>query len=91
VPLYKVIVEGRRCLMSLDSVAKRIGFFATRFQEGADAAEASARAIDSVCAELHGRLLNGLDDPPVFSIDTLVEVDRVGKPNAGFTFYPDET
>ena len=86
-PVYRVIVEGRGCLINLSGVAEKVGFFATRFQEGLDASEASAHAIDSVRAELHGRLLNGSDDPPVFTIDTLVEVDQVGEPNRGFVFF----
>jgi hypothetical protein len=87
-PIYRVIVEGRGCLVRMDDGGvRRLGFLATRFHEAADGTAAATLAIDSIRAELQARLVNPPDEPAVFSIDDIVEVAAVGKPNTGFTFY----
>jgi hypothetical protein len=91
-PLYRVIVEGRGCLIEMEGATRRLGFFTTRFREAPEASEAATVAMASVRAELQDQLLNSAYNPPHLSIHTLEEVGivgLVGLPNCGFTFYPD--
>jgi hypothetical protein len=88
-PIYRIMVEGNGCLVEIDGVLQRLGFYATRFIESEDDEAARTVAMDSVWAELQPWLQNPPDFPPTLTIESVDETARVVS-SPGFTWYPDE-
>jgi hypothetical protein len=89
---YKVVVEGRNCLIELGNIAQRHGFFTTRFIEAEDTSTAGQIAVDLVKKELTDTLLNDQFNPPSMYVDEVGEVRSFGDnlvPGKGFTWYPE--
>lgn len=88
---YKVLVEGRNCLIVLDAdVKKRCGFYSTRFVEAGDTHAAEQVAIELIREELKGILCNDPSSPPLVRVDEINEVASFGDnltPGKGFTWY----
>lgn len=87
---YRVLIEGRRCLIVLDAEVKRCGFYSTRFIEAGDAHAAEQVAIELIREELKGILCNDPSSPPLMRVDEIDEVASFGDnrtPGKGFTWY----
>lgn len=96
---YTVIVGGRGCLMEVDSVVRKLGFYTTRYVWAADSADAGQKALRLVHNELQKEelLLNDASSPPSLFIDEIHELDFFAKlrtlfrgSGRGATWYPEE-
>lgn len=87
---YKILIEGRNCLIVLDAEVKRCGFYCTRFIEAEDTHAAGQVAIELIREELKGIICNDLSSPPLMRVDEIQEVASFGDnltPGKGFTWY----
>lgn len=90
---YVVLVEGKNIYLNRGRVV-RMGLFTTRCVESDSDDQASRKAIELVIEELNTAtvLQNANDDPPVFFVDSLREVDGFdGIGNKGFSFFEEES
>jgi hypothetical protein len=87
---YRVLLNGRNCLIERDEERRLMGFWTTRCVDAATADEARARAIDLIRIDPAFRaLLNGPSDPqPVVLVDKIERVGwwdgRTDTPDLGF-------
>jgi hypothetical protein len=88
---YRILLNGQNLLVYLEGSLQRLGFYTTRFVEGNTPDEARSIALDVIGkdAELKEMVFNDLDDPPVFLIEELKELnsDMELQTNPGFSFY----
>lgn len=90
---YKVIVEGRNCLLPAEGTLRRMGFFGTRFVKAHDAAAAEKMAIETVQRELMEMIVNPAENPPNLSIDNIQEqgpLCRWWRAIKGFSWYRED-
>jgi hypothetical protein len=88
---YKVTIEGSECIVKLEGLDTKVGFFTTRYVKAANALEAETKASEMVIHELKAMLVAGSPIPDL----SVVEITRVSFFGAvfksqGFTFYPSE-
>jgi hypothetical protein len=92
VPLYKVVIEGRRVETLVDDSFAVLGFVATRWlrASGREAAEREGLAL--VWNELHARrsILNSEDAPPELVLDEISEANEMPAVQPGFAWYPED-
>lgn len=92
---YRVLLNGRNFLLSLDGRPRKLGFYATRFVEARDAEGAENAAVELIRADdaLKGTVLNSRDDPPMLYADEVEEVGASGAAHhvsAGFSWYAED-
>ena len=93
---FRVLLNGRNCVVQQDGERQLMGFWATRCVDAETKEEARARAIDLI--RLHPTfqsLLNGPTDPqPVVLVDEIKPVGfwegRADSPGFGFYVDPNE-
>jgi hypothetical protein len=92
-PLFKVLLHGKRFPGVILGKSDPIGFYATRFVQAPNAREAEAAALVTLrtAPELQLAPEHRAPDAEVF-IEDLMEVsaETEQKPNSGFTFYENE-
>lgn len=87
--IFKVIVEGRNCLLEIDGSVRLCGFFATRPIEAADEITARQVAMDTIRREISSQVRNAACDPPKLEVSEVTQIPAVADcvPSRGFTFY----
>jgi hypothetical protein len=92
VPLYKVVIEGRRVETLVDESFAVWGFVATRWlrASGREAAEREGLAL--VWKELHARrsVLNSDAAPPELALEEISEANVMPAVQPGFVCYPED-
>ena len=90
-PLFKIVVEGRRVNTVLDHKRAVLGFIATRWVHAHDRDAAAREGLARVWTELNGRRL--LEDPdaslPELTLEEVSEADEIPTVPPGFVWYPD--
>jgi hypothetical protein len=92
---YTVRVEGRNYLVKSldDNKEEKLGFFTARFVEANNKKEAENIALNLIREELHDKIINKRDNPPMLYVEDIDEVSSFGDnivPGKGFTWYPEE-
>lgn len=92
---YKVMLNGRNFLISLEGTVQKLGFFTTRWVEANDPNEAELQAVALVKndSDLRAAVKNEHADPPIIHLEEVVEVadfEGVQVPGAGYSFYAEE-
>lgn len=92
---YKVFLQGKNFLISIDKKIQKYGFYTTRFVEANDEKEAENKSVDLIRddPELRQSVLNDKDDPPTIymeTIDELYDFNGTNVPGNGYTFYPED-
>lgn len=91
---FKIVVEGQNYIVNLDEIPQRCGFFTTRFVEAENLSEAENIVRQLIRDELKEVLLNDRNNPPVISLDEVVEIVSFGDndvPGFGFTWFKEES
>src|SRR3989344_575971 len=93
-PLWQVRLNGKNFWLRMNGSPGRFGFYTTRYVEATDAREAELVAVQLIRddPELRG-VINERADPPMIHAEEIipVPVPDAKVPNAGYTFYPEET
>lgn len=92
--IYKATIDGRNCWANLDGTRKRLGFVTIRAGKGTDAIEAVGEIERKIREELRSILLNKPEDAPEITVGEICEIDEPSAreiPDAGCTWYPDES
>ena len=91
-PLYKVVIEGRRVETLVDDSLALLGFVATRWLRatGREAAERDGLAL--VWKELHARraVLNSDGAPPELALEEISEASEMPATQPGFVWFPED-
>ena len=92
-PLFRCLMRGENFPFDVDGAWKSVGFYATRFVDAASAEEAEAAALGLLKADpalARESSTPGLEHARVV-FEEIEEVAAVTGPNAGFTFFEEET
>jgi hypothetical protein len=94
-PTYRVLINRRNFLLTIDGHRRLHGFYQTVFLEAPDPDAAEKEAIGLVEAnqDLQTMVLNDRTDPPMLHIDRLEEIAASSRPAAqptGRTYYPEK-
>ena len=92
-PLFKVLLHGRRFPGVILGKSHPIGFYATRFVQAANEEDAEAAALASLrtAPELQLEPEHRTPDAKIYIEELLkVPAETEQRPNAGFTFYEKE-
>jgi hypothetical protein len=91
---YRILIEGRNFLVSIDQVPKKAGFYTTRYIEADNPTVAENIATELIMSELDGVMLNEPSDRPVVHVEKLEELRSSGdslSQGAGFTWFLEES
>lgn len=91
---YKTIIEGKNCWADIGGTTSKLGFFTTRLAHALDGEQAKANVLRELAEELKSRLLNDPFDPPEMTVNEVIEISLTEAdtiPNAGFTWYREDT
>lgn len=87
---YKILVEGENLTITSKGKLQKHGFFTTRFVEAINSTDAEKRILLLVQEDLQEIISNNPSDPPVITVDKIVEIDGFENneiPGSGFTWY----
>lgn len=89
---FKILVEGRNCLLDVDGISKKCGFFTTRMVNARDAQDSVRAVSELIRKELIRVALNDAADPPTMEVAELSEVGEFDEdpPRGGFTWYVED-
>lgn len=91
---YKILIEGRNLLMTLEhNGLKKYGFITTRYIQSTSKLEAEIKATNLVKSELKTYIRNKKNDIPRFYIEEVQQVasfEGISVPGEGFTWYEEE-
>lgn len=93
---YRVLVNGKNCLLEVDGQVQKHGFYTTRIVSAGSPGEAEGRAIDAVrnLPRLRQVVLNDESDPPFVEAEEVNEVDPAfeeDEKTSGLAFYLEDT
>lgn len=89
---FRLVFCGRNAVVMLNGAEKTVGFYATRLVVAEKEAEAVARGLADLRAELRHCAPAGAEDRSSIALETLERVpDLIGTPEPprGFTFFPE--
>jgi hypothetical protein len=94
-PHYRVELNGKNFLLTMDGKASRFGFLTSRFVQAQDTTQAELDAVQLIRGDpgLSG-VLNERSDPPMIYCEGIEEVepfDPASVVQLGLIFYPEET
>ncbi len=91
-PLYRVVIEGRRVETLVDNSFTVLGFVATRWLRASDREAAEREGLALVWKELHARraVLNSEGAPPELSLEEVTEASEMPTTQPGFVWYPED-
>ena len=87
---YRLLFEGKNCLIKNNGGRKKAGFFTTRFLEAKTTGDAEKKARDLISVELNDILLNEVSDPPSLTAEEIIEIESFEDnlvPGKGFTWF----
>jgi hypothetical protein len=90
-PIYRIGVHGKNCIVEVDGALQRLGFYTVRIAEADNAKKAANAVLTEVEMQLESRIQNNAKDAPEISIDEMHELgptDQTTK-EAGFVWYSD--
>jgi hypothetical protein len=90
-PLFKVVVEGRRVETIVDGSRSVLGFIATRWVQADDRDSAQRRGLADVRKEMKARrvVLNSDAAPPELTVEDVSEASELPATQPGFVWYPE--
>ena len=91
-PLYRVVIEGRRVETVVDDSFAILGFVATRWLRARDREAAEREGLALVWKELHARrsVLNSDGTPPELVLEDISEANEMPAVQPGFAWYPED-
>ena len=86
---YRLMIEGKNFV--LKGKAEKLGFYTTRYVEGANEEEATNRALDLIRTEIKGNVEKDTDANPEMFVKEIVELESfedANVPGSGFSWFP---